>query len=106
MPIGLVVGFIAWRRLTQVGRDLAHQLVKDGARLIDVRTPAEFGTGHLPGAINAPVADLSARAATLGAKDDVLVIYCASGTRSALARGILKRAGFTRVHDLGPMSRW
>jgi phage shock protein E len=106
VPIALVVAFLVFKRLGQISRDEAHRLVKDGAKLIDVRTAAEFQGGHLPGALNVPLGELSGRAPKLGPKDKPLVLYCASGTRSAMARSQLKSLGFTQVFNLGSMGRW
>lgn len=88
--------------------EAAHQLVqKQGAVLLDVRTPQEFAEGHVDGALNIPVQELESKLASLPAtKDQDVVVYCRSGVRSARASGILKNAGFTRVHDLGAMSNW
>ena len=74
--------------------------------LVDVRSAAEFASGHLAGAINVPVGDLNAHLDPLGAKDKPIVVYCASGTRSAMARSALKGKGFAQVFNLGAMSRW
>jgi rhodanese-related sulfurtransferase len=106
VPLALVVGFLLFKRLTQVSSEAARRLVKEGATLVDVRSPQEFGGGHLPGSINLPVHELLKRSAKLGAKDSPVVVYCASGTRSAMARSMLKGAGFTQVFNLGAMSRW
>lgn len=84
----------------------AKQLVEDGARLLDVRTPAEFAAGHIPGALNIPVQELDRRMGELGAKERPVVIYCRSGNRSAKAKAALEGAGFKAVHDLGAMTRW
>ena len=84
----------------------ARQLVKAGARLVDVRTPGEFAAGHIPGAVNIPVQQLDARISELQPKDAAVVVYCRSGHRSGNAARLLKSAGFAAVHDLGPMSRW
>jgi phage shock protein E len=86
----------------------AQQLVtKNGALLLDVRTPEEFGSGHVEGALNVPVQVLAEQLSTLPAKKDQdVVVYCRSGARSARAASILKDAGFTKVHDLGGMSNW
>ncbi|MBI4816902.1 MAG: rhodanese-like domain-containing protein [Deltaproteobacteria bacterium] len=81
-------------------------MVSNGALLLDVRTPGEFGNGHIQGAVNIPVDQLQARLAELGAKDKSIVVYCQSGGRSAAAKSLLDRAGFTTVYDLGPMSAW
>ena len=73
--------------------------------LIDVRTPAEFQAGHIPGAELNPVAEIGTRLPDV-AKDFPVVVYCRSGNRSGQAAGILKRAGYTNVTDFGGISRW
>ena len=90
----------------QVAPHKARELVSNGATLVDVRSPGEFAGGHLPGARNIPVGDLSARAADRIPKDRPVVVYCASGVRSARAASILKAAGYAGVHDLGGLHRW
>lgn len=84
----------------------AVRLVKEGAKLVDVRTTSEFAAGHIAGAVNIPVQDLERRAGELGPTDTRIVLYCRSGTRSGRAHRILTGKGFTAVHDLGPMSAW
>lgn len=84
----------------------AHRLVAEGARLVDVRTPGEFAGGHISGAVNIPVDELPRRIAEVGPKDAQVVLYCRSGARSGRAAGLLRQAGYTRVADLGGMSRW
>lgn len=73
--------------------------------LIDVRTPAEYQAGHIPGAVLNPVAEIGTRLPEV-AKDFPLVVYCRSGNRSAQAAGILKQAGYTNVTDFGGINRW
>jgi phage shock protein E len=86
--------------------DEARNMVAQGALLLDVRTPPEFSQGHVAAARNIPVADLAARADTLGKKDQAIVVYCQSGARSGQAVKILERSGFTSVHNLGAIGRW
>jgi phage shock protein E len=86
--------------------DDAKRLVQSGARLVDVRTPQEYASGHIDGAINIPVQELEARVSELAPKDKELVVYCRSGNRTKTAVRILEGAGYTRVYDLGPMSAW
>jgi len=90
----------------RVPSETAHQLVAGGAKLVDVRTRAEFESKHLPNAINVPLQELADRVSLLEPKDQPLVIYCRSGHRSGLAVTQLKQAGFTRLYDLGPMTAW
>lgn len=78
--------------------------IRAGAAVIDVRTPDEFEDGHYEGARNIPVNLLEARLAELGPKDKPVIVYCASGARSALAARILKGAGFRDVTNAGGFS--
>lgn len=82
----------------------ARELVANGAFLLDVRSPAEFGGRHVDGATNIPVDQLSGRLSEIP-KGKGVVVYCASGGRSARAAGVLANAGF-EVHDLGGMFNW
>lgn len=84
----------------------AHQLVSEGALLVDVRSPKEFSAGHIEGAINVPVGELAQRLTELGEKHEPIVLYCRSGARSGRALSLLQRHGFTAVSNLGAMSRW
>lgn len=84
----------------------AHRLVEAGAQLVDVRSPAEFASGHISGAVNVPVQELDQRLNELQPTDRPIVVYCRSGNRSRAAAQILQSGGFSKVHDLGAMSRW
>ncbi len=101
--VALWVAKFLWFRL-RAGE--AKKLVAEGAALVDVRTPAEYAAGHLEGAKNIPVQEIGARLKEVGSKEKPVVVYCASGMRSATAAGLLRRAGFTKVVNLGPMSAW
>lgn len=84
-------------------RRLVHE---QGARLLDVRTQAEHEADGIDGAVNVPLHELPARLAELQPPDRPVVVYCQSGARSGRAARLLKRSGFTAVHDLGARSRW
>jgi phage shock protein E len=101
-----VIGWWAWGASNRVSAADAHQLVAEGARLLDVRSPGEFASGHLDGALNIPVDTLDRRLGEVGEKDVPVVVYCRSGARSAQAARVLRAAGFEKVSDLGAMSRW
>ena len=74
--------------------------------LIDVRTPREWGDAHIDGALNMPLTRLREQLTTLPA-DQPLVLYCASGYRSAIATSLLHRAGLSRAADLvGGFAAW
>jgi len=72
-----------------------------GARIVDVRTPAEFKDGAYKGAINIPISSLLARMKELEPRDAPIVLYCASGARSGQGARLLKQAGFTDVINAG-----
>ena len=82
----------------------AHALVAQGATLVDVRTPGEWENGHVEGAKLIPVQELAERIAEIP-RDRPVVVYCASGARSARAAAMLAAAGYD-ARDLGGMSRW
>jgi rhodanese-related sulfurtransferase len=84
----------------------ARALAKNGAKVVDVRRPDEFALGHVPGAANIPYDEIAARTAEIGPKDAEVIVYCGTGRRSALAAMTLEGLGYTKVHDLGPMSAW
>lgn len=89
----------------RIGGDEARALIKDeGAALIDVRSAAEFGGGHLPGARNIPVDEVARRIHEVPA-DRPVVVYCRSGARSARAARLMREQGRS-VHDLGPKGAW
>ena len=79
----------------------AQGIREPGTVLIDVRRADEFGSGHLPGALNVDVTspDFAKRMATLN-PDRPTYVYCRSGARSAKAAAQLSAAGFGRVHNL------
>jgi len=76
-------------------------LLKDGAQVVDVRGPGEYAAGHAAGSVNIPLQELGQRARELDPNRWVIVC-CASGTRSALARRRLRALGFGRVLNAGP----
>ncbi|MFN4294498.1 MAG: rhodanese-like domain-containing protein [Thermoflexales bacterium] len=73
--------------------------------LIDVRTPEEFKSGHIPGAINIDVQVLARRLDDIP-RDRAVVLYCRSGNRSSYAAQMLQRAGYAEVYDLGGIGDW
>jgi len=79
-----------------------------GTVLLDVRTPAEYAAGHLPGARNLDIegAGFAAQIARLD-KNVTYAVYCHSGNRSGAALEQMAAAGFTHVYDLaGGLMAW
>jgi len=75
-----------------------------GAQIVDVRTEAEFAQGHVPGSRNIPLDQVPARIREIDPAVPVL-LCCASGGRSGMAKTILERAGYLNVHNAGPWTR-
>lgn len=76
------------------------QAIKDGAYLVDVRTPGEFATGSVKGAVNIPLDKVQAKLAQFKNRKQIIV-FCRSGGRSAQATSILNQHGFTNVINGG-----
>jgi hydroxyacylglutathione hydrolase len=74
--------------------------------VIDVRTTREWREGHVEGALNLPLSELSERWAELP-EDQPLIVYCASGYRSAIATSLLRLEGLPQVANLvGGLAAW
>lgn len=70
------------------------------AKIVDVRTPAEFKGGHIKGSINIPLNNIANAQKKLKGKEPI-VLCCASGMRSGQATQILKSKGFEAVYNGG-----
>jgi molybdopterin/thiamine biosynthesis adenylyltransferase/rhodanese-related sulfurtransferase len=83
-------------------------LVGNGALFVDVRERDEWEEGHLPGAVHVPRGSLESRIEQLAPDRDArLVLYCASGARSAFAAKTLEELGYTNVVNLaGGYTDW
>jgi rhodanese-related sulfurtransferase len=79
--------------------------VADQARLLDVREPAEWACGHIPGALHIPMQEVKARLPEL-AGDGPLVVVCKVGGRSGAITGLLRRGGLDAVNLSGGMVAW
>lgn len=75
-------------------------ILQDNAFLVDVRTPAEFASGHLKGSVNIPLDSISTQIAKFKNKGNI-VVYCRSGNRSRMAKSILESNGIQNVYDGG-----
>ena len=76
--------------------------------VLDVRSPKEYDSGHIPGATNINHTELSNHLEKLrGYEDKDIVVYCERGVRAQKAQKILKTAGFSHVYHLkGDMAKW
>jgi len=79
--------------------DQARTLLEQGAQLVDVRQPEEFRRGAAPGAVNIPL-PLIGMALQRLRTDAPVLLYCASGRRSGMAKSMLELHGFCDVHNV------
>jgi phage shock protein E len=100
----VILAFIVIQRFRakKAPSSVVSEKIRSGAKIIDVRTPQEFAGSSYPKAKNIPLGVLLSRMADLP-KDRPIVLYCASGARSARAARILKRAGFFDVINAGSL---
>jgi len=82
------------------GTDFA-ELKKNGAIILDVRSPGEYAGGHIDGSMNIPVDKLKSNLQLFKDKNKPIITCCASGMRSRMAKGILTSNGFTGVYNGG-----
>ena len=82
----------------------AVELIENDAVIIDVRNSDEYNTGHIKGSVNIPVSNILSVDYD---KDTIIIVYCASGMRSATAAEKLIEAGYTNVYNLdGGLINW
>jgi phage shock protein E len=94
---------------TVTGAQLEERIRKqEDILILDVRTPEEFASGHVPGAHNIPHDQLPSRIAEIvDSKDREVVVYCRSGKRAAIAQEVLAEKGFQHITHLeGDILKW
>jgi len=103
----VVIGlFLTLSKAGQISASDAAECLKQGALVIDVRSPGEFNSGHLTNAISIPLDEIaSVVPKRYSDKSQVLLLHCASGMRSGVAQKKLKGLGYTNAFNLGSYSR-
>jgi len=105
IPLAVVAAVAAlvilMRRAHRLSKEKLMEFLAGGTQIVDVRTPKEYQKGHVNGSLNIPLDELGSRVAELD-RDRPVVVCCASGARSSMAKFVLVRAGFTTIHDAGP----
>jgi len=81
------------------------ELKKNGALFVDVRSAGEFANGNAPGTINIPLQELGRRLGEIP-KSAPVVLCCASGTRSGMAKLLLKKNGYRQVYNIGTWGKF
>lgn len=85
---------------SQRDNDQLKEIVKEGAFLVDVRTPSEFAQGSVKGAVNIPLDKVSDELYKFKDKKHI-VVFCRSGNRSNQAKSLLEKNGFPNVVNGG-----
>lgn len=80
------------------------QLIQQGALVLDVRSQEEFVRGHYPQASHIPLDQLPLKLNNLCPTHRTILVYCASGGRSAVAARMLKAAGYANVINAGGLA--
>ena len=84
-----------------IGLKELKQFQKEGAIIIDVRSPQEFREGHIDGAISIPEYEIKKEAENrLADKEKDIIVYCSSGGRSKKAQKLLRKLGYQNVYNL------
>lgn len=97
------MGFLTNLKNTLFGSGMDYkQMIKDGAVVIDVRSPQEFKAGHAAGSKNIPLGELSSKINEL--KGKVVILVCLSGGRAGQAKSKLSNSGIT-AYNAGPWQR-
>jgi phage shock protein E len=82
-----------FKRLFQQSNEGLEAAFKKGAVIIDVRTKTEYQQGHVEGSKNIPLNEIKLKLDTIRKWNKPVVTVCRSGSRSALAKNLLKTAG-------------
>ncbi len=102
----LAIAYTFFKRAGQISKEEASQYLKSGAMVIDVRSNNEFDSGHIIQAFNMPLDRIDVLApSTLKDKNKVLLLHCATGVRSNLAKRKLVDLGYKNVFNLGSYDR-
>ena len=102
----IVAVIFMMKKSGQISAKDALEKLRNGALVIDVRSPGEFSSGHLPKAINIPLDEIeTALQKRVKDKNQMLLLHCASGMRSGMAKSKLIGMGYTNAFNLGGYGR-
>ncbi len=102
----IVVLFLLLKRARLISVAEARQCLQQGAKVIDVRTEQEYRDNHIPGAVNLPLDSITETIAEhVPDKDKPVLLHCAGGVRSGMARSRLRKLGYKKAYNLGSYGR-
>ncbi len=85
----------------EIDQQQLEKMVKEGAILVDVRSPQEFEEGHLDKAILLPEYEIKENVnQILPNQSQTIIVYCSTGHRGQKAQRILQRLGYQKVYNL------
>ena len=97
--------FSFFKKLFGNNEEALLEAIKNGAVIVDVRTPGEFGQGHVKGSKNIPLNEISSKVSQIQKWNKPVITVCASGTRSGMAKRTLKANGI-EVYNGGSWSNY
>ena len=100
------MGFFDLFRQPDINQGVEEYRAVPQAILLDVRTPEEYGGGHVPGSRNLPLQQIENITAIAEKKETPLFVYCQSGARSRQAVSLLQRMGYENVNNIGGMAAY
>ena len=104
--VAVVAVIFMMNKSGQISTKDALEMLKGGALVIDVRSAGEFSSGHLAKAVNIPLDEIeSALPKRVKDKGQGLLLHCASGMRSGMAKSKLIGLGYTNAFNLGSYDR-
>jgi rhodanese-related sulfurtransferase len=87
-------------------QEAQDMILKDEITILDVRTPEEYDSGHIPNSELIPLHELEGRTEDLD-KNATYLIVCRSGNRSQQASDLLSKKGFEKIYNMvGGMNEW
>ena len=95
------MGLLDFLRRPDINEGVKTCAQTPGAVLLDVRTPAEFREGHIPGSRNLPLDEIGRAPGLVEDRTAPLFVYCLSGARSGQAARALRRMGYEQVENIG-----
>ena len=95
------MGLFGFFRQPDINQGVEEYQREKSAVLLDVRTPQEYRSGHIPGSKNVPLQTIDQVVDVAENKDTALYVYCQSGARSRQASDLLQRMGYRNVNNIG-----
>ncbi|MDO5714179.1 MAG: rhodanese-like domain-containing protein [Tissierellia bacterium] len=90
----------------KIGVEKLKELKQSGGIILDVRTPEEYQSGHIPGSKNHPLGGNSFFAGLPKDKTKPLIVYCRSGKRAVTAEKQLLKRGYKNIYHFGSVGKW